>query len=345
LQSRMVRKTWPSYSVALPPSKDVIEYARLAGQLGYQRVWLFDSPALYGDVWIALARIAESVPGIGLATGVAVPSLRHPMVTASAIATIEDLSPGRLWAYFGTGFTARMAMGKRGMRWADLATYLQQVRRLLRGEVVEIENAACQMLHSPGWAPSRPINVPLGLAPIGPKGFATARGIADGVILTAPPGMENAHWRHAALLINGTVLEPGESQESLRLLEAAGPAYVTGFHALSEWAPDLVIDSPGGIEWLKRLDAERPTSERHLAIHEGHLVTVTERDRFLIEAAGEHILETGWTGDPASISSRMEAVGAEGITEVVYCPAGPNIDRELNAFEAAAKQQTATGQN
>ena len=86
----------PSYSVALPPSKEVTAYARAAAELGYARVWVFDSPSLYGDVWVALARIAEAVPGIGLATGVAVPSLRHPMVTASAIATIEDLSPGEV---------------------------------------------------------------------------------------------------------------------------------------------------------------------------------------------------------------------------------------------------------
>src|SRR5271163_596231 len=106
--------TRPAYSVALPPSREVTGYARAAAELGYERVWIFDSPALYGDVWIALARIAESVPGIGLATGVAVPSLRHPMVTASAIATIEELAPGRVAAYFGTGFTARLSMGKRG---------------------------------------------------------------------------------------------------------------------------------------------------------------------------------------------------------------------------------------
>jgi 5,10-methylenetetrahydromethanopterin reductase len=99
--------TRPAYSVALPPSREVTEHARAAAELGYSRVWVFDSPALYGDVWVALARIAESVEGIGLATGVAVPSLRHPMVTAAAIATVEELAPGRLWAYFGTGFTAR----------------------------------------------------------------------------------------------------------------------------------------------------------------------------------------------------------------------------------------------
>ncbi len=326
----------PLYSVALPPSKRVVEYARIAADLGYTRVWVFDSPALYGDVWVGLARVAEAVPGIGLATGVAVPSLRHPMVTASAIATIEDLAPGRLWAYFGTGFTARMTMGKRGMRWADLATYVQQVRGLLNGDVVTIEGEPCQMLHSPGWGPARPIAVPLGLAPIGPKGFAISRDIADGVILTAPAAPKDRHWDDAALLINGSVLDSGEDHTSERLHAAAGPAYVTGFHAMSEWAPEVVDSLPGGSEWLQRLETDRSREERHLAVHEGHLVSITDRDWPLVAAAGEQILGTGWTGDAASVSARMDAVGAQGITEVVYGPAGPDIRRELRAFAAAA---------
>ena len=310
----------PGYSVALPPSRDVVEHARLAARLGYERVWLFDSPSMYGDIWVAVARVAEAVPDIGVATGVAVTSLRHPMVTASAIATIEELAPGRLWAYFGTGFTARFAMGKRGVRWTELATYVGQVRGLLRGEVVEIDKEACQMLHVPGFGPARPIAVPLGAAPIGPKGFAVARELADGVILTSPAGNEDG-----------------------RLLNAAGPAYVTGFHALASWSPDLVQGASGGAEWLRRIEAERPERERHLAVHEGHLVTVTERDRPLLAAAGEQILETGWTGDAASIAARMAAVGAVGITEVVYGPAGPDIERELEAFAVAARSPTGAG--
>jgi 5,10-methylenetetrahydromethanopterin reductase len=327
----------PAYSVALPPSRDVVEHARLAARLGYQRVWLFDSPAMYGDLWVAVARVAEGVPNIGVATGVAVTSLRHPMVTASAIATIEELAPGRLWAYFGTGFTARFAMGKRGVRWAELATYVSQVRGLLRGDVVEIDSEACQMLHVPGCGPARPIDVPLGVAPIGPKGFAVAHELADGVILTAPVGNEDRHWEHAALLTNGSVLDPGEDCRSPRLLNAAGPAYVTGFHALASWSPELVQGASGGAEWLRRIEAERPERERHLAVHEGHLVTVTKRDQLLLDAAGDQILETGWTGDIASVAARMAAVGAAGITEVVYGPAGPDIPRELEAFAAGAR--------
>ena len=76
------------------------------------RVWVYDSPALYGDIWMALGRAAEATPGGLLGTGVAIPSLRHAMVTAPAIGAIEELAPGRLTVAFGTGFTARQAMGK-----------------------------------------------------------------------------------------------------------------------------------------------------------------------------------------------------------------------------------------
>ena len=68
----------PTLSVALPPSQSIVEHAQLASRLGYRRLFVFDSPALYGDVWVALARVADAVPDIRLATGVAIPSLRHP---------------------------------------------------------------------------------------------------------------------------------------------------------------------------------------------------------------------------------------------------------------------------
>nr|MDT0664106.1 LLM class flavin-dependent oxidoreductase [Micromonospora sp. DSM 115978] len=203
--------TTPSISVALPPSANVVAYAKAAEELGYHRLWLYDSPALYGDLWMALGRVAEQTERIGLGAGVAVPSLRHPMVTAAAISTVEELAPGRLVVTFGTGFTARMAMGKKGMKWSDLAAYLRQVRGLLAGDVVEIDGAACQMLHLPGWGPDRPLPTPLWAAPMGPKGFAVARDLGvDGVLLTGIPPEECHEWKAAGLLVNGTVVRPGE---------------------------------------------------------------------------------------------------------------------------------------
>jgi 5,10-methylenetetrahydromethanopterin reductase len=37
-------------AVALPPSMQITEYAQAAESLSYNRLWVFDSPALYGDI-------------------------------------------------------------------------------------------------------------------------------------------------------------------------------------------------------------------------------------------------------------------------------------------------------
>jgi 5,10-methylenetetrahydromethanopterin reductase len=325
----------PAISIALPPSQSIVERARLASRLGYRRLFVFDSPALYGDVWVALARVADSVPDIHLATGVAISSLRNPMVTASALATIEELAPGRVSAYFGTGFTGRRAMGKLGVRWKDLATYVTQVRGLLRGEVVDIDGYPCQMIHSPGYAPPRPINIPLGMAPIGPKGFAVARQLADSVILVSPPGPGDHPWTDVALLANGIVLNPDEDHSSSRVIDSIGASYTTGIHSLFEWAPERLHEVPGGSDWLHRINAERPANERHLVVHQGHLVAVTERDRPLLEVAGERLMASPFAGTPTEVARAVEQMGDLGVTEIAFNPVGPDIERDLEAFALA----------
>ena len=69
---------------AFNTSLDSHEHTRIAEQLGYQRAWFYDSPALYCDVWVQLCRAAERTERIGLGPGVMIPSMRHPMVTAAA---------------------------------------------------------------------------------------------------------------------------------------------------------------------------------------------------------------------------------------------------------------------
>ena len=72
----------------------------------------------------------------GVRYPVLVPNLRHVMTTASAIATIEGLAPGRLACGFGTGATARWVLNQKALSWATTRRYLEQLRGLLRGEVV-----------------------------------------------------------------------------------------------------------------------------------------------------------------------------------------------------------------
>src|SRR5919206_4326661 len=100
-------------SCAFATSMATPRYVELAEQLGYERAWLYDSPALYPDVWVTLALAAARTERIGLGPGVLVPSLRHPMVNAAATANLVALAPGRVVVAFGTGFSGRRAMGYR----------------------------------------------------------------------------------------------------------------------------------------------------------------------------------------------------------------------------------------
>ncbi len=319
-------------SCALPPSSRAPEHAAIAESLGYERVWFYDSPALYHDVWATLARCADRTDRIGLGTAVLVPDNRHPLVTASAIATIEDLAPGRLTVAIGTGFTGRMAMGQRALPWSFVRTYVERVRALLRGEEVEIDGGLCRMIHPAGFAPDRPIQVPIVIAANGPVGAAVARDLGDGIMTVAGAG--NPDFDRCITLVLGTVLDPGESPTSARAIAAAGPALTVVFHGLYEADPTAVDGLPGGPDWRARLEAIAEP-RRHLANHEGHLVHVTERDRPVVD--GNLLPLFTWTGEAADVAGRAAAARASGVTELMYAPIGPDIERELRTFRDAVR--------
>ncbi|MGZ4691083.1 MAG: LLM class flavin-dependent oxidoreductase [Acidimicrobiia bacterium] len=318
-------------SCAFPPGPDVVKHARLAEELGYERVWLYDSPALYPDVWVTLAQVAEHTERIGLGPAVLVPGLRHPLTQASAIATLAALAPGRVVVAIGTGFTGRMALGQSAVPWAETRTYIAQVRGLLEGEGMVVDGAIVKMIPPDGYLPQRPISVPILVAANGPKGFAVAHELGDGVMSIFGSYPEFS-W--CALLAFGTVLDPGESPGSPRAIDAAGPALTVVYHGMYEADPELVTSLPGGLEW--RAELERiPQHTRHLAVHENHLVSVTERDRPLL--SGEGLMNFTWTGEADVLRARLDATEAAGTTEILYAPIGRDIPRELHAFMAMAR--------
>src|SRR5947209_8556603 len=90
-------------SCAFATSMSTPDHVVAAEQIGYRRAWLYDSPALYPEVFMTLARCAERTSTIGLGTGVLIPSLRHPMTAAASIAALADLAPGRVEIGVGSG--------------------------------------------------------------------------------------------------------------------------------------------------------------------------------------------------------------------------------------------------
>src|ERR1700748_518364 len=161
-------------SCAFPTALDSPDNIVLAEQLGYHRAWIYDTPQQSPDVWMTLALAAARTERVALGPGVLGPSLRHPMVNAAATATLVGLAPGRVAVSFGTGFTGRRAMGYRAIPWSFMTAYIEADCGILRGEIVEWEGARMQMLHPDGSGPARPVEVPILIGALGPKGRAVA---------------------------------------------------------------------------------------------------------------------------------------------------------------------------
>jgi 5,10-methylenetetrahydromethanopterin reductase len=322
-------------SIGTPPGPHARALARRAEELGYDGIWLYDSAAIYEDVWAHLALIADATERIGLGTAVLVPNLRHVMATASAIATIDRLAPGRLSCAVGTGYTARLILGKGPLSWKSTREYVLQLKGLLRGDVVAIDGERCQMIHRPELAKARPIGVPILLSAFGPKGLAIAKEIADGWMGGSPPA---ERFERAIHMVNGTVLAAGESPGAQRVVEAVGPWQAGMYHYLWEKNREALLHVPGGPAWLGQIEAERPDeAERHLAVHSGHCTHLSRADRLGLAAFGGKIPWNGWVGEAEALRQRAEATAAAGTTELLYTPAGDDLIGEAERFYEALK--------
>jgi 5,10-methylenetetrahydromethanopterin reductase len=323
-------------SCAFATSSDTPAHVELAESLGYRRAWLYDSPALYPDVWMILTRCAERTSRIGLGPGVLVPSLRHPMVNAAAIAELVDQAPDRVAVAVGSGFTGRFSLGKRPMPWRQVAEYVRCLKTLLAGETAEWDGARIRMMHSAGYGAARPITVPILIGADGPKGLAVAAELGDGVFSAIVPqsdAVKVAEWR--ALLSFGSVLDEGEELTSTRVVDALAPAAVVMYHAVYERGGAAAVDGlPGGPGWRAAVEAY-PENERHLAIHEGHLVKANPRDEPYVADLIPMASAGALTGSAEQVAARVRGLAAAGVTEVAYQPAGSDIERELRAFASA----------
>jgi 5,10-methylenetetrahydromethanopterin reductase len=329
-------------SCAFPTTLESHEHIALAEELGYEFAWLYDTPQQSPDVWMMLALAAERTERIGLGPGVLVPSLRHPMVNAAATAALAALAPDRVIVGFGTGFTGRRAMGYRAIPWAYMDRYIRAYRGLLRGETIEWEGAKMRMLHPPGHAAPRPVEVPIIIGALGPKGAGVARELGDGIYITLTIPEFAKDFPIVSYLFWGTVLEEGEDPASERVRAAAGPGLALAYHGAYEFGTPLE-ELHGGADWQAVVE-RMPPEERHLSVHEQHCVGLNEADQAAWDAGGHAMLEEAtMSGTAEQLRERLGSLPEQGVTELVFQPCGPDIRRELEAFMETAKSAVAVG--
>lgn len=153
-----------------------VGYAVAAESLRFDRIGIWDSPALYREPWVVLAAVAAATKTTPLGPNVTNPLTRHPLVTASAAASIDELAPNRVYLAFGTGDSGVYNLGLKRARLGDLERYIAAVRALLEQGRTDFDGQTSILT----WARRR---IPVYVSAHGEASLRLAARVADGIIV------------------------------------------------------------------------------------------------------------------------------------------------------------------
>jgi probable F420-dependent oxidoreductase len=211
-----------------------VDLAKRAEANGFGYGWLFDSHVLWREPYPLLTLMGAATNSLRLGTCVTNPATRDVTVTASALATLNEITGGRMDLGIGRGDSARRVMGKKPTTVAYMEECCAVIRALTAGERVTLDGTEIQM----DWATHGP--VPIWVAGYGPMALAAAGRVADGVILQlADPDI----IRWCMGFVRAAAEEAGRDPDAIEVM-AAAPAYVSDDRAIARdkvrWFPALV---------------------------------------------------------------------------------------------------------
>ncbi len=193
----------------LPEDIDVFtESLRCAEASGYERAWIIDGQMLYHDLYVYMARGLDATERIVVAPGVTNPFTRHYTVTASAMATLSQLHPGRVILGLGRGDNAIRTLGLDPVPTAQYAELVPRFRQLMAGEAVDAGGAEASIR----WAAE---DVPIMMAATGPRNLRLAGALAD--IVQIQVGVEEASVCWALELIHAGAEEAGRDPADVEI--------------------------------------------------------------------------------------------------------------------------------
>jgi probable F420-dependent oxidoreductase len=322
---------------AFPPASLALERMRLAERLGFDTFWITDSHVIWNECFSLLGYLAGRSESASLQLGTMVtnPRTRDAMVLASAFATLQDVSGGRMLCGIGRGDSAVRVLKQRPATVKTFEHDVALIRTLVRGDAVETESGSVRLQ----WATGDP--VPVYVAAYGPRVLGLAGRVADGVIIEcADPhyiawALERVHagaasvGRHPAELdvIISTMTYVSEDLDAARAAVRPFGA-VVGNHVaevMRNNGPDslppeleaMIVDRPGyDYQHHARADADHY-----------HYVTDEIIERLCI------------VGPPERCVARIEELARLGVTHVNFYAQTDVFEEHMEAYSEAVLPQ------
>jgi probable F420-dependent oxidoreductase len=162
-----------------PPYQRLIELTKLAEAQGFTYGWTYDSHVLWQESMPVMALLADQTSTIKLGHMVTNPAIRDPTVLASAYATLQDISNGRMIMGVGRGDSSVRYVGRKPMKVADFEEALKMVKPFMNGQEVTWNDKQLQLK----WVRPELPEIEMHVAGYGPKALAVAGRQGDGVII------------------------------------------------------------------------------------------------------------------------------------------------------------------
>lgn len=329
-----------------------LDYVVAAERLGFTHCWMADSQMIWSDVYAMLALAAERTTTMRIGTGVAVAGTRPSSVTAAALATINELAPGRVFCGIGSGNTAMRIMGHKPMPIAEFDRYLTELRSLLRGEETTVhfrgtDTSIRHLMPDHGFVRFDP-PVPIHVSAFGPRSLELAVRHGDGLITSAPPVPEAIAGLRAriprdrsdfpiATLTAVVVTDAGEPLDSERVRRQTGAFAIAGVHYAYDQYTQYGRRPPAHMAdfWddYVALVEDTPTELRHQRVHQGHNCwVVPEEEQFVTP---DLIARSCLVGTPESLARQIEELDRAGLDQIVLLP--PLAEKEAVIRDVAER--------
>ena len=297
------------------PLDEIVKLVKLAEDVGFEYAWITDH---YNNknVYETLALIAANTETIKMGPGVTNPYVRSPAISASAIATIDEISNGR--ATFGIGPGDKATFDALGIAWdkpvSTIKAAIADINTLLAGEKTEAGAAL-------GGAKKVQDAIPIYMGAQGPKMLETAGEIADGVLINASNPKD---YEAAMPMIKKGI---GDQAKDFDVAAYTATSIGTDSEAAKNAAKIVVAFIAAG--------SPPPVIERH-GLPEGFN---TQMGEFLaqgnfggaIGAVTEEALDAfSVCGTPDEFIPKIEALADMGVTQYVAgSPVGKNVEESI----------------
>lgn len=318
------------------PAPQFVELVKNCEDWGYDQIWIPDE-RFYRECYCYLTLAAANTKRVKLGTAVTDPYSRHPAMTAAALATVDEISGGRLVLGMGAGVSGFTEMGvERAKPAKAIQEAIAVIRGMLTGERTTVDGEVISLKNAKlDFTPVR-ANLPMHVAGAAPLVLKMAGAHADGVILGDLAEPDVVRWGQARV-------EKGTREAGRQLSDVYQTLWLQTFiHPDGQVARDNARWMVAFVLWATKKwhDEMGITLSEELANNLDfgyHLSPEAVGDRAKL-VPDEFVRKFALAGSPAEVAAQIRELQDAGVHQVAIHPWGFADMTSEKAIELFAKE-------